>query len=177
MTDTFSENESAKIAYYYYRAGMTQDEIARRFCMSRQRVNRILKRCLETGVVTIHIREFENHNVELETRMEAQTGLKEVVVSSSGIEERNESLGTAASCYLERVIKDDDIIGFSRGRALSHMVASLSPVSRKNLTVTQLVGGLNAEEANTNSDNIVISESYHLFFCWKLSSGCSCSSY
>jgi deoxyribonucleoside regulator len=155
MPDTFNENEFAKIAYYYYRIGLTQDEIARRFSMSRQRVNRILKKCLETGVVTISIREFDNHNVELETQLEALTGLKEVVISSSEIEERNESLGAAASFYLERIIKDNDIIGFSRGRALSHLVASLSHVSRKNLTVTQLVGGLNAEETSTNSDDIV----------------------
>lgn len=155
MPETFSGDEFTKVAYYYYKIGMTQDEIAKRFSMSRQRVNRILKKCLETGVVTITIREFDNHNVELETQLEALTGLKEVVVSNSEIEERNESLGVAASFYLERIIKDNDIIGFSRGRALSHLVASLSPTSRKNLTVTQLVGGLNAEEANTNSDNIV----------------------
>lgn len=155
MSETFNENEFTKIAYYYYKIGMTQDEIARRFSMSRQRVNRILKKCLETGVVTISIREFDNHNVELETQLEELTGLREVVLSTSEIEERNESLGGTASAYLERIIKDNDIVGFSRGRALSHLVANLAPVSHKNLTVTQLVGGLNAEEANTNSDNIV----------------------
>ncbi|MDP3448748.1 MAG: sugar-binding domain-containing protein [Eubacteriales bacterium] len=123
--------------------------------MSRQRVNRIIKKCLETGIVTISIRENLNTNVELEAQMEERTGLNEVVISSSDMKELNESLGAAASVYLERILKDNDIIGFSRGRALSHLVSNLTPINKKNLTVTQLVGGLNAQETSTNSDNIV----------------------
>ena len=155
MAETIQENEYVKIAYYYYKIGMTQDEIAKKMAMSRQRVNRIIKRCLETGIVTITIQEHENTNVELEARLEESTGLNEVVVTGSEAQDINDALGAAAAAYLERVLKDSDIVGFSRGRALSHLVSSLHPVSRKNLTVTQLVGGLNAEETSTNSDNIV----------------------
>ncbi|MEL7571295.1 MAG: sugar-binding domain-containing protein, partial [Eubacteriaceae bacterium] len=155
MSEPIIINEYIKVAYYYYKAGMTQDEIAKKMFMSRQRVNRILKKCLETGIVTIHIQEYDSQNVEFEAQIEALTGLKEIVVTDSEIKELNESLGIAASAYLERIIRDNDIIGFSRGRALSYLVDNLVPINRKNLTVTQLVGGLNAEEAHINSDNIV----------------------
>jgi len=155
VAESINNNEYVKVAYYYYKAGMTQDEIAKKMTMSRQRVNRIIKRCLETGIVTITIRENFNTNVELEAQMEERTGLNEVFISSSDMKELNESLGAAASVYLERILKDNDIIGFSRGRALSHLVSNLTPINKKNLTVTQLVGGLNAQETSTNSDNIV----------------------
>lgn len=155
MTESIRNNEYVKVAYYYYKVGMTQDEIAKKMVMSRQRVNRIIKRCLETGIVTITIRENFSTNVELEAKLEERTGLNEVFISSSDMKELNDSLGAAAAVYLERILKDNDIIGFSRGRALSHLVSNLLPTSRKNLTVTQLVGGLNAEETSTNSDNIV----------------------
>lgn len=155
MTETIRNNEYYKVAYYYYKVGMTQDEIAKKMSMSRQRVNRIIKRCLEMGIVTITIRENLNTNIELETLLEEQTGLNEVCITASDMKELNDSLGAAAAAYLERIIKDNDIIGFSRGRALSHLVSNLIPTDRKNLTVTQLVGGLNAEETSTNSDNIV----------------------
>jgi len=155
VAETIRDNEYVKVAYYYYKVGMTQDEIAKKMAMSRQRVNRIIKRCLETGIVTITIRENFNTNVELEAQMEDRTGLNEVFISSSDMKELNDSLGAAASAYLERILKDNDIIGFSRGRALSHLVSNLTPINKKNLTVTQLVGGLNAEETSTNSDNIV----------------------
>jgi deoxyribonucleoside regulator len=155
VAEIIRNNEYVKVAYYYYKVGMTQDEIAKKMTMSRQRVNRIIRRCLDTGIVTITIRDNFNTNVELETQLEERTGLNEVCISSSDMKELNDALGTAASAYLERILKDNDIIGFSRGRALSHLVNNLVPTNRKNLTVTQLVGGLNAEETSTNSDNIV----------------------
>lgn len=155
MADSYNKNEFIKVAYYYYKTGMTQDEIAKKMSMSRQRVNRILKKCIEIGIVKITIQEYENQNVEFETQFETLSGLNEVIITNYEENKRNESLGAAASSYLERVIKDNDIIGFSRGRALSSLVNSCGPIDKKNLTVTQLVGGLNAEEAHINSDDIV----------------------
>jgi DNA-binding transcriptional regulator LsrR (DeoR family) len=155
MAEPFNKNEYIKIAYYYYKNNMTQNEIAKRMSMSRQRVNRILKKCLDTGIVKIVIQEYENHNVEFETQLEARLGLNEVIIADSRENHVNETIGEAGSSYLARVIRDNDVIGFSRGRALSSLVASLVPADRKNLTVTQLVGGLNAQEAHINSDDIV----------------------
>ena len=155
MAESFSKNEYIKIAYYYYKNGMTQQEIAKRMSMSRQRVNRILKKCLDTGIVKIVIQEYENQNVEFETQLEARLGLNEVIIADVRENAVNEAIGEAGSSYLQRVIKDGDVIGFSRGRALSALVDSLTPADKKNLTVTQLVGGLNAQEAHTNSDDIV----------------------
>lgn len=155
MADSFNKNEFIKVAYYYYKTGMTQDQIAKKMSMSRQRVNRILKKCLESGIVKIIIQDFEDQNVEFETRLEALLGLNEVIIANSHDNEINQAIGSAASTYLERVIKDNDIIGFSRGRALSSLVNNLVHVDKKNLAVTQLVGGLNALEAHLNSDDIV----------------------
>lgn len=155
MQDSNTRNEYTKVAYYYYKMGMTQDDIAKKMSMSRQRVNRILKKCLETGIVKITIQEYEHQNVELEIQLENILKLNEIIIADSADGEINEVLGAAASSYLERVIKDNDIIGFSRGRALSSMINKLKPIDKTNLTVTQLVGGLNAEDTNINSDYIV----------------------
>lgn len=155
MVETDKKNEYIKVAYYYYKIGMTQEDIAKKMSTSRQRVNRILKKCLEIGIVKIVIQEYEHQNVELETKLEMLSGLNEVIIANSADDKLNESLGASASSYLERVVKDGDIIGFSRGRALSSLVNHLQPIDKKNLTITQLVGGLNAEEVHINSDDIV----------------------
>jgi deoxyribonucleoside regulator len=155
VQDVNTRNEYTKVSYYYYKIGMTQDDIAKKMSMSRQRVNRILKKCLETGIVKIVIQENEHQNVELEIKLETLLGLNEIIIVSNTHGQINESLGTTASSYLERIIKTNDIIGFSRGRALSSLVNNLQPMARINLTVTQLVGGLNAEESHINSDYIV----------------------
>ena len=155
MANPTNKNEFVKVAYYYYKTGMTQNEIANKMSMSRQRVNRILKKCLETGIVKIVIQDYEDQNVEFETKFENISGLNEAMIINCESDNINDSLGPAAASYLERILKDDDIIGFSRGRALSSLVSNLSESDKKNLTVTQLVGGLNAEESSTNSDDIV----------------------
>jgi DNA-binding transcriptional regulator LsrR (DeoR family) len=155
VTNPSDNGEFIKIAYYYYKTGMTQNEIAKKMSMSRQRVNRILKKCLETGIVKISIQELDDQNIEFEARFEAITGLNEATILNCEGNNIYSSLGPVAASYLERILKDDDIIGFSRGRALSTMVHNLVRIDKKNLTVTQLVGGLNAEESSTNSDNIV----------------------
>ena len=155
MADSLKKNEYVKVAYYYYRTGMTQQEIAKKMSMSRQRVNRILKKCLETGIVKIVIQELESQNVEIETKFEKASGLNEALIVNCEVGRINESLGVVAAAYLDRIVNDNDIIGFSRGRALSALVDNLVPIDKNNLTVTQLVGGLNADEASTNSDDIV----------------------
>lgn len=158
MTDTNKKNEYIKVAYYYYKTGLTQDEIAKKMSMSRQRVNRILKKCLETGIVKIIIQEYEQQHVELEANLESLLGLNEVIAVNAADDDEEEhfdSIGSVTASYLDRVIKDNDIIGFSRGRTLSAVINYLMPIDKNNLTVTQLVGGLNAEEALLNSDAIV----------------------
>ncbi len=155
MLDENMKNEYAKVACYYYKLGMTQDDIAQKMSTTRQRIGRILKKCIETGIVKIVIEEYDHQNVDLSIQLEALLGLNEIIIVKNVDDEIYDSFGATASSYLERVINDNDIIGFSRGRALSSLVNNMHPIDRANLTVTQLVGGLNAEEAHINSDDIV----------------------
>ena len=156
MADLEQNSEYVKVAYYYYKTGLTQDEIAKKMFMSRQRVNRILKKCLELGIVKISIQECEQRDVELETQLEMMLGINEMlVVEIAPNDDPYAPVGSVAASFLNRVIQNDFIIGFSRGRALSAVVDHLMATDKTDLTVTQLVGGLNAEETVINSDSIV----------------------
>ncbi len=48
--------------------------------MSRQRVNRILKKALEDNIVQIKINDMDKYNVELENKLEEKFNLKQSVV-------------------------------------------------------------------------------------------------
>lgn len=139
------KQEYRRVAYYYYKEGLTQEEIARRMEMSRQRVNRIISSCIELGIVTISIEGLDNSNLELETKLEQKYGLKEVRIIDEVAEEFEiEELGNEGGKYLRSILKKNDIIGFSRGRSTSALVEQLPeeadyPV---NITVTQLMGGI-----------------------------------
>jgi len=148
--------EYTRVAFYYYKSNLTQDEIAKKMTMSRQRVNRILKECVEYGIVQIAIDSLDVGNLELEKKLEEKYNLKEVRVVNNVIDENiHLDLGTAASKYLETVISDGDIIGFSRGRSTSALVDCFSKTSKTNLTVTQLLGSEHTDKHHVGVDDIV----------------------
>lgn len=149
-------NEYTKVAYYYHKEGMTQEEIAKKMSMSRQRVNRILSECIELGIVQIQIVNINENYLEIETALEQKYQLKGVSVVNNLMEENiHEDLGNAAGWHLEKYIKDGDVIGFSRGRATSALVNHVPMLRKKNLTVTQLLGSENLDGENVAVDDIV----------------------
>lgn len=149
-------NEYTKVAYYYHKAGYTQEEIAKKMSMSRQRVNRILAECIELGIVQIQVININENYLDIETSLEQKFHLKGVYVVNNLIEENiHEDLGIAAGRYIAQFIKDGDTIGFSRGRATAALVDHMPLLTRKNLTVTQLLGSENKDREHIAVDDIV----------------------
>lgn len=144
-----------RIAYYYYKADMTQQEIAQRLGMSRQQINRILDDCLKLGIVKISVEQLDEF-VELETAMERKYGLKAVrIVRSDSFSGIHEALGVKAGEYLHDLIKSGDTIGFVPGRAISYLVDTIPPTWKQNLTVTQLIGSESSDEPLSGVDSII----------------------
>lgn len=145
------KQEYRRVAYYYYKEGLTQEEIAKRMQMSRQRVNRIVSSCIELGIVTINIEGLDSSNLELETQLEQKFGLKEVRIINEVAEEFEiEELGVEGGRYLRSILQKNDIIGVSRGRSTSALVEQLPEDADypSDITVTQLMGGI-AEAVDT----------------------------
>ena len=152
------KNEYRRVAYYYYKEGLTQEEIAKRMKMSRQRVNRIISSCIDLGIVTINIEGLDNSNLELETKLEDKNGLKEVrIINETADEQKIQELGIEGGKYLRSILKDNDIIGFSRGRNTSALVDFLPEDVEypHNITVTQLMGSAIETNENTAVDETV----------------------
>ncbi len=145
-----------RVAFYYHRRGMTQEEIAQILQMTRQRVNRILSECVELGIVEIRINGDDSNYLELEVELERQYGLKSVRVAT-GVTPENTPAETAvhAGRYLSEMIHDGDVIGFSRGRTLSDMVTQMPTIHRKDLVAVQLMGGWNNRQNSMSGDDIV----------------------
>jgi deoxyribonucleoside regulator len=144
-----------KIAHYYYRQNLTQEQIAQKLGMSRQKVNRLFKRLMEEGVVAIQINDFD-YNIQLESRLEERYGLKQAIVVSSALadEEITDRLGKAGAKYLEEVVTDGSIISVAWGRALHNVAQQLSVGSRKNVSVVQLAGGMTHANISVQLDEV-----------------------
>src|SRR5262245_59338695 len=68
---------AARICWYYFKEGQTQDAIAQHLKITRKRVNRILKEARESGLVQITIAPPVGPCSELEARLVAAFGLRQ----------------------------------------------------------------------------------------------------
>lgn len=151
-----------KIASDYYIKGMTQAEIASKFSMSRQKVNRIIGSLIEKGIVSIKINGYDESCLELEEKLEKHFNLKQAIVIDTGGYNLVEKLGTATAVYLKGVIKDEMVIGVSWGKTLAAVVQSMPILKRENISVVQCVGGKNAADTSIMADEIVRVMAYKL---------------
>jgi len=155
MTDA-QKAEYARIAYYYYKNALTQEQISKKMHMSRQRVNRILKECVERGIVKINIEGIEDAQYELEATLEQKFNLLAARVTDySEPELIQAALGAKAGAYLADMLSQGDIIGFSRGETISSLVDNMPPITRTQLVATGLMGGWVHVEPTISMDDII----------------------
>lgn len=134
-----------KIARYYYVDGMTQEQIATRMTLSRQKVGRLMQKLIPEGIIQINIDDSMDNYIDLEQELEKKFNLKEAVVIST--QETNhltlDALGKASAQYLDRIVKPDNTIGVAWGRTLTYVCGHIvKERSNLNLSIVQLAGGV-----------------------------------
>jgi len=147
-----------KVAQMYYDEGATQSEIAEKIGISRSLVSKVLTKAREEGIVEIIIHDDQIHQFRnLERKIERLYNLREVVcIESVGRESSKKQLGEATSEYLQRVIKDGQIIGMSSGTTLYEVAKAMNSVQAfPSATVVPLVGGMGNERVDIHSNSIV----------------------
>ena len=153
-----------KIAFWYYSCGMTQDEIASRLCLTRQKVNSIIGSLKEDGIVSISISgEFDN-DISTERIIEDTFGLQRVIIAPSYEDPKLAFLKVAnvAAEYLEQSVSNGDTVGVSWGRTLKATISEMRFQNKPNCCVVQLLGAQSMDNLGTKSDDIVRSLSEKL---------------
>lgn len=145
-----------KIAYWYYKKHMTQEEIARRLGCSRQRVNKAVQALVADGIVSIAINGLENEFIQLENELEQLYSLKQVLIADTSQSELPplSVLGKRAADFLDEYIQDGKTIGVSWGNTLGEAVRQMRDVNKRRCQVVQLVGGLNGSDQSVKPDEI-----------------------
>ena len=147
-----NEQTRARIAWYYYAAGLTQQEISDRLGIARARVNKIVGQLRADGSVVVDIRLPLAGCVELEERLKERFALKSVTVvpAVDNDEQQRRMLGDAAGILLDGLIGDDQCISIGWGRTLSASIKRMRPRRVRNGSVVSLMGGLTrGSETNT----------------------------
>ncbi|MFO1150635.1 MAG: sugar-binding transcriptional regulator [Alsobacter sp.] len=134
----------ARVAWYYYVGGMTQQEIADRLGLTRLRVNRIVGQARADGSVRIEVKLPLASCVALEERLKARYGLDDVSVVPH-IDDPDllqQSIGEAAGIMLDPLLRDGVGLGVGWGRTLRAAVRTLTARRFQESWVVSLMGGL-----------------------------------
>ncbi|MBO0460230.1 MULTISPECIES: sugar-binding transcriptional regulator [unclassified Enterococcus] len=146
-----------ELASMYYNEGAKQEEIAKKFSISRSLVSKYLAKARSLGLVEIIIHDDLIHPFQrLEQKVQKKYQLKEVIcVHSIGEESLNKRLGIATARYLSRIIKADTTIAISAGTTL-HEAAVIFSVKNHlpNVRFIPMVGGLGREHVSLQSNVI-----------------------
>jgi len=146
-----------EIAQMYYGEEATQDDVAKRFNISRSLVSRYLSRARDLGIVEIRVNDELYHPYKLiEDKIRQRFNLSAVIcVNVTEPSLLKQQLGDAAAQYLSKVITPNSIVGVSAGSTaleVAHMMHyhQQSP----ELTFIPFVGGLAKEHAHIQSNVI-----------------------
>ena len=145
-----------KVAELYYERQLSQRNIADLLELSRPMVSRLLSEARETGIVTIHIHRPTEQREDLAGALRKRFGLKEAVVVSAGdTEAARKNVGTATADLLSSILQDGSIVGVSWGRDLYHAITAVPGLSRKDVQVVQLAGGLGEGDPASDGPELV----------------------
>jgi DNA-binding transcriptional regulator LsrR (DeoR family) len=148
-----------KVAQMYYEADMTQNEIAKELGIYRTTIGRMLKKARKEGIVQIHIDSSSYETFELETKLKQVFQLKDVIVvpnnHSDSDEKRKSALGLATLELLNRIIKDDDTVGFAWGRTMGSMIDQSVEYKARKADFVPLVGGPGTLDSKYHVNTIV----------------------
>lgn len=146
----------ARLALGYYEEGLTQEELARAFGLSRPKVQRLLDRARVVGVVDIRISTPPWLHVDLERELREHFGLDEVIVAPDRGEPQaqREEVARAAARYLERRLVDGSVVAVSHGRDTGEVPRFFGPKRRIEATFVSAMGGSPLADSPTNPNEI-----------------------
>jgi DNA-binding transcriptional regulator LsrR (DeoR family) len=170
LANAAPEHIRARVAYLYFVAGQTQQEIANSLGITRLRVNNIVGQCRIDGTVTVDVRLPIADCVALEERLKQHFGLVSatVVPMIADVDVQQRMIGEAAGALLDRMIDSGMGLGVGWGRTLSWAANRLTHRRLAQSWVATLMGGLtrgsgiNTFEVATHFAQALGAECYHL---------------
>jgi DNA-binding transcriptional regulator LsrR (DeoR family) len=138
-----------KISWLYYVRNFTQTEIASRLYISRAKVQRMLIKAKEEGIVQIKIAHQRYNLLSLEETLKDIFHLEDVVIVPSNYSSNGkllkEDLGKAAALYLDDKFSQIEFFGVGMGDTLKYFANNLvsdANLVNKDLKIISLFGNL-----------------------------------
>jgi len=155
IEDFEAQDERARIAWYYFIAGLTQKEIAERLDITRLKVNRVIGALRLDGLVRVELEVPLFSCRSLAEKVREIYRLKDVVVVPDVDDQmlQKRLIGEAAGTMVSPLLKGRDLgIGIGSGRTLSHVSTSLTQRPLETSWVVGLIGGITRATGSNSFD-------------------------
>ena len=145
-----SEELLLRVAWFYYKDELTQDEIAKRLSVSRASVGRMLDRARKVGLVTISLNADHLNAFEVSRQLRRVFGLAEALVvpdHPSGEGSRpalNARLGLGGAQFMSTHLRPGGSLGVGWGDTVSRVIAATNFGAVGPVRMVSLTGGVDA---------------------------------
>ncbi|MFZ3591614.1 sugar-binding transcriptional regulator [Bacillus sp. DJP31] len=153
--DRYTENMLIKVAWYYYKENLTQNEIAELLELSRTKVVRLLERSRIEGIVQFQIKGQGTNCLTIEKEFKETFSVPNAFIIPAPLNKRelSDSLSRAAAQYLHHKLQANDLVGLGWGRAVSRTIDYLTLDPNSQISVVTLTGGVNYYLHNRRSQD------------------------
>ena len=146
----------AKAARLYFLDDRSQDDVAAILGTTRSNVSRMLKQARDLGIVEIRIVDPAGRDQELELALRDRFPLVDArVLEVAPDTDVLPGVGRLAVRWLDETLRDGQVVALSWGQALEAMVDAVDWLSRRDVEVVQLVGGLSSLDSAATGQELV----------------------
>lgn len=154
-----------QVAELYYMQKMTQQEIGEKLHVSRSNISKMLKKCLDIGIVEVKINNLSSASIDLQSKLKERFQMRDVILvpTEGSLSDIKSHVGEAAADYLAKNLRNHMVIGVSWGTT-PYQVASHFNTSRiYDVDVVQLLGGMNSKCVDTDGQTLVkmLQQNFH----------------
>jgi lsr operon transcriptional repressor len=137
-----------RVAWFYYKDELTQDEIAKRLSVSRASVGRMLDRARKVGLVSINLNADHLDAFEASVELRQAFGLTEALVVPDHRMEpadhhvRNARLGVGGAQFMSTHLRPGGSVGVGWGETVSRVIAATNFGAVGPIHMVTLTGGV-----------------------------------
>lgn len=156
MQNTVDTDLLTEIAILYYQEGATQEEISKRFSISRIKVGRLLRKAREEGIVEITVKFHPVYSQQLEQKLMERFNLKRALIAldQSNPEQQRRQLAMLVSGFLTNNLQDDMVVAVGQGENVAAVADHVRIVSQRRVNFVSAIGGTHRSGNRINADHI-----------------------
>ncbi|MCA2016255.1 sugar-binding transcriptional regulator [Vibrio tritonius] len=145
-----------EISVAYYQDGATQEDISKKYGISRAKVGRLLKQARDEGIVEITVKYHPVFSAKIEQRLMERFGIKRALIALDQPTEelQRQQVAGLVSNYLSQTLKSGMVVTVGQGRNVSAVAHHMGVITPRDCTFVSGIGGIHPRGSAFNADHI-----------------------